>query len=317
MIYDIEKFSKLLPKYFKTDNFASFVRQLNMYKFQKIKNPQGLQQFSHPFFKQGCPEDLIKIKRKTANNGKISKHAIKKKVSLEISSKVQDRLTKLEKTMKLLTIQNQTLIKSNQRILNSLVENKSLTDIKIKKLLLITHNVAKLTKNKSNGFNPLVAKLESNIKELQKSLDEDHSNLAKEISVNENLNENQNETLLNEALDLMYTESNKPNPLDRQTVLKAKKEAEDKLLEQLIYNETPGQTPNIGLMTDTNQDFFYNQGILNSEKIHTALFMYEDPKKKEVSFNYEEFDFKNSKFSPHLLKPYSIDMNSVGKNILK
>ena len=317
MIYDVEKFSKMLPKYFKTDNFASFVRQLNMYKFQKLKNPNGFQQFTHPFFKRGFPEDLIKIKRKTANNGRITKQTSKKKnASMEISSKIQERLAKLEKSLKVLTVQNQTLIKSNQRILGRLVENKLSTDHKIKKLLLITHNVTKTTKSKSNGFSPLVTRLESNIKELHKSLNDDHHELTKEFSGCDNINEKAGDTLLNEALDMMYNESNKYNGIETNSCTKAKKDAEDKLLEQLVGTETPGQTPNIRLNTEYPNDYIYNN-VLNSERIHSTLFRYDDQRKNEISFNCEEFDFKNSKFSPHLIKPYSIDMSTMGKNILK
>ena len=288
-----------------------------MYKFQKLKNPNGFQQFTHPFFKRGFPEDLIKIKRKTANNGRITKQTSKKKnTSMEMNSKIQERLGKLEKSLKVLTVQNQTLIKSNQRILGRLVENKLSTDHKIKKLLLITHNVTKTTKSKSNGFNPLVTRLEASIKELHRSLNDDHHELAKELSRCDNMNENPGDTLLNEALDMMYNESNKPNGTEKPNCTKAKKDAEDKLLEQLVGNETPGQTPNIGLNTEHYNDYIYNN-VLNSERIHSNLFRYDDHRKNEISFNCEEFDFKNSKFSPHLVKPYNIDMNTVGKNILK
>ena len=287
-----------------------------MYKFQKIKNSQGHPQFSHQFFRRDAQEDLIKIKRKTANNGRITKHSGKKRnLANEGGAKVQDRLSKLEKAVKLLTMQNQMLIKSNQRMLNNLIENKSSTDQKIKKLLLITHSVAKSVKTKTTGFNPLIARLETGIKDLQKSVNEEHKELAKECSDIDSFNINPSDQLLNEVLDIMYNESNKSNNIDRIAIIKAKKEAEDKLLEQLVYTETPNQTPNIGLIIDNND--FYNQNFLNSERIHNNLFVYDDPRKRDTSFNYEDFDFKNSKFSPHLLKPYSYDMNNVGKDVLK
>lgn len=47
LINNTEEFIKILPKYFKTKNYASFVRQLNMYGFHKIKNLNGYHEFQH------------------------------------------------------------------------------------------------------------------------------------------------------------------------------------------------------------------------------------------------------------------------------
>ncbi|ROL53819.1 Heat shock factor protein 5 [Anabarilius grahami] len=61
-------------KLFKTTNFTSFIRQLNLYGFRKLfEGPskdrhRNLHQFHNPYFKQGRPELLVHLKRLTISN---------------------------------------------------------------------------------------------------------------------------------------------------------------------------------------------------------------------------------------------------------
>ncbi|XP_014060221.2 heat shock factor protein 2 isoform X1 [Salmo salar] len=77
LVMNEQRFAKeILPKFFKHNNMASFVRQLNMYGFRKVmhidtgivkQERDGPVEFQHPYFKHGQDDLLENIKRKVSN----------------------------------------------------------------------------------------------------------------------------------------------------------------------------------------------------------------------------------------------------------
>ncbi|XP_069742974.1 heat shock factor protein 2 isoform X1 [Narcine bancroftii] len=166
LVLDEQRFSKeILPKYFKHNNMASFIRQLNMYGFRKVLNVDGgivkqerdgPVEFQHPFFKQGQDDLLENIKRKVSSikpdEAKIQQEGLNAILSTvqEIQGKQENldsRLTSLKWENETLWreigdlrqkhTQQQQVIRQIIKFIVSLVQNNQIVTLKRKRPIMI------------------------------------------------------------------------------------------------------------------------------------------------------------------------------------
>ncbi|XP_074752320.1 heat shock factor protein 2 isoform X3 [Athene noctua] len=181
LVLDEQRFAKeILPKYFKHNNMASFVRQLNMYGFRKVvhvdsgivkQERDGPVEFQHPYFKQGREDLLDHIKRKVSSSrpeeNKIRQEDISKIISsaqkVQIKQEtIESRLSALKRENESLWrevaelrakhLQQQQVIRKIVQFIVTLVQNNQLVSLKRKRPLLLNTNGP----TKSNVFQHIV-----------------------------------------------------------------------------------------------------------------------------------------------------------------
>ncbi|XP_024048381.1 heat shock factor protein 2 [Terrapene carolina triunguis] len=169
LVLDEQRFAKeILPKYFKHNNMASFVRQLNMYGFRKVVHVDsgivklerdGPVEFQHPYFKQGRDDLLEHIKRKVSSSrpeeNKIRQEDLSKiinsaqKVQIKHET-IESRLSALKRENESLWrevaelrakhLQQQQVIRKIVQFIVTLVQNNQLVSLKRKRPLLLNTN---------------------------------------------------------------------------------------------------------------------------------------------------------------------------------
>ncbi|KAK2856598.1 hypothetical protein Q5P01_005333 [Channa striata] len=169
LVLDEQRFAKeILPKFFKHNNMASFIRQLNVYGFRKVmhidkvivKQEQGGPvEFQHPYFKHGQDDLLENIKRKVSN-ARPEENKVRQEDLTKILASVQSvhskqenidaRLATLKRENESLWreiselrqkhVHQQQLIKKLIQFIVTPVQNKHILNLKRKRPILMNGN---------------------------------------------------------------------------------------------------------------------------------------------------------------------------------
>lgn len=180
----------ILPQYFKHDKLQSFIRQLNIYNFHKIRTKDQNKEFRHEYLRKGKKELLKLIKRKVndeySSKSSQSNDLLIKCQELESKCKDFEKLKLMEKPIKKLKLvpsnESEVLLEGLQIYLGDQTSNcsdtqkelmKQITEEYIQKLLAVKNG--KYGETKSCGNKSVDSDSESTFLTKRSSCSDDES----------------------------------------------------------------------------------------------------------------------------------------------
>ena len=138
-IKDINRFTDVvLPKYFKHNNFSSFIRQLNMYGFSKVRHDEGENVYKNDNFRRYNKSLLRNIKRKinaAEKEDKLMVYTPGNSLAKELNE-LKSKQRSLEGMCKQLITQNSKILEENNLMMKKLSADRKEKNQKMEQLLV-------------------------------------------------------------------------------------------------------------------------------------------------------------------------------------